>query len=92
MTSQLTHTSCPMLCSYENGTSSLQMIRIVNSPGWYFERVIFPGQRFLFEAPVSAELEVHTPQFGQTVLARIVPCDRLQVRQTSSYPSMQQVV
>lgn len=88
MTSQLTQTSCPMLCSYENSTSSLQMIRIVNSPDWCFERVIFPGQRLLFEAPVNAELEVHTTQFGQTVLVKTIFCDRLQVRQTSPYLSM----
>lgn len=92
MTSKLTHASCLMLCSYENGTNSLQMIRIVNTPGCCLERVIFPGERFLFEAPVRAELEVHTTQSSQTVLAKTVPCDRLQVRQTSFYPSMQKVV
>ncbi|XGW00685.1 MAG: DUF1830 domain-containing protein [Leptolyngbya sp. BL-A-14] len=32
----------------------MQIPRIVNIPNWYFERVVFSGQRFLFETPPDA--------------------------------------
>jgi hypothetical protein len=79
--SQLINSSCQMLCGYVNPTSSLQIIRIVNIPNWRFERVVFPGERFLFEAPPNAELEVHTSYFGQAVLVKKMPGDRLKVEQ-----------
>ncbi len=81
MNSQLTNTTSQLLCAYENFTSSVQIIRIVNILDWYFERVIFPGQRLLFEAPSNSELEVHTSQSGQTVLEKQIPCVCLEVTQ-----------
>lgn len=49
-----------ILCSYVNATNVLQIVRITNIPNWHFERVVFPGQRLLFEALPEAQLEIHT--------------------------------
>ena len=67
------------LCHYLNFTNGLQIIRITNIPNWYFERVVFPGQHLLFEAPRNAELEIHTGQLPSTILTDKIPCERLQV-------------
>ena len=67
------------LCCYVNATSQIQVARIANVPQWYFERVVFPGQRLMFEAPCDARLEVHTGQASQAILADTILCDRLQV-------------
>ena len=74
-------TSSQLLYSYINTTSSLQVIQIVNIPDWYFERVIFPGQRLLFYAPPNADLEVQTSYFGQAILVKKIPGVQLEVKQ-----------
>lgn len=43
-----------------NATHQIQVVRIGNIPNWYFERVMFPGQRLMFEAAAEAVLEIHT--------------------------------
>ena len=86
MLSPLAHpTQEPVLCCYVNKTSHVEIIRITNVPHWYFERVIFPGQRLIFEAPVMAKLEVHTGTAISSILSETIECSRLQL--TSSFPS-----
>ncbi|WP_421656824.1 DUF1830 domain-containing protein [Leptothermofonsia sp. ETS-13] len=70
-----------ILCCYVNGSSKVQVVRITNIPNWYFERVVFPGQRLLFEAPRSAQLEIHTNAIASAILADTLPCQQLQVRE-----------
>ena len=71
--------SSRILCSYVNATSILQIARVTNISDWYFERVMFPGQRLLFEAPRLAQLEIHTDEIPSAILADKIPCTRLQV-------------
>ncbi len=68
-----------ILCSYVNPTSRIQIARITNVLDWYFERVIFPGERLLFETVSEAQLEIYTSEIPSAVLADKVPCDRLSV-------------
>ncbi len=68
-----------LLCCYVNVTSKIQIARITNVSGWYFERVVFPGQRLLFEAPISANLEIHTGMMASAILSDTIPCDRLAI-------------
>lgn len=70
-----------ILCNYVNATSQIQIARIANVPNWYFERVVFPGQRLLFEAVQDAQLEIHTSKLASAILSDTIPCDRLQVKQ-----------
>ncbi|MBR8834661.1 MAG: DUF1830 domain-containing protein [Stigonema ocellatum SAG 48.90 = DSM 106950] len=68
-----------ILCCYVNATSKIQVARISNIPNWYFERVVFPGQRLVFEAPRVAHLEIHTGMMASAILSDNIPCDRLAV-------------
>lgn len=69
----------PIVCCYVNATSRIQVARITNIANWYFERVVFPGQRLIFEAPADALLEIHCGMMASAILADTIPCDRLQV-------------
>lgn len=68
-----------MLCCYVNATSKIQVVRITNVPNWYFERVVFPGQRLVFEALPSAQLEIHCGMMASAILADTISCNRLRI-------------
>ncbi|MBE9046766.1 DUF1830 domain-containing protein [Pleurocapsales cyanobacterium LEGE 10410] len=65
------------LCCYVNATAHVEVIRITNIPHWYFERVAFPGQRLIFNAPVEAKLEVHTGMKVNSILSKTIDCQKL---------------
>jgi Domain of unknown function (DUF1830) len=64
-------------CCYVNNTSQIQIARITNIHNWYFERVVFPGQRLIFEAPIHAYLEIHTGMMASSILSDKIPCQQL---------------
>jgi len=66
-----------MVCCYVNVTSKIQIARITNIPNWYFERVVFPGQRLMFEALQEAQLEIHSGMMASAILSDRIPCARL---------------
>jgi hypothetical protein len=66
-----------VLCCYVNATSQIQVARITNIPKWYFERVVFPGQRLIFEALPEALLEIHTGMMASAIISDTIPCTRL---------------
>jgi Domain of unknown function (DUF1830) len=72
--------SDPILCCYVNVTSKIQVARISNIANWYFERVVFPGQRLMFEAVPQALLEIHTGMMASAILSDTIPCDRLRIQ------------
>lgn len=66
-----------IVCCYVNATSQIQIARVTNVPEWYFERVVFPGQRLVFEAPIEAILEIHSGMMASAILSDTIPCRRL---------------
>ncbi|MEG3926203.1 DUF1830 domain-containing protein [Microcoleus sp. D3_18a_C4] len=68
-----------ILCYYANVTNLVQVVRIGNIPNWYFERVMFPGQRLMFEAAAEAVLEIHTGTAPSAILSDKIPCYVLRV-------------
>ncbi len=70
-----------ILCCYVNRTSNIQIARITNIPNWYFERVVFPGQRLIFEAVPEAALEIHTGMMASAILSDTISCQRIRVNQ-----------
>ena len=66
-------------CCYVNSTSQIQVARITNVNNWYFERVVFPGQRLIFEAPIYSYLEIHTGMMASSILSDKIPCQQLTV-------------
>ena len=75
-----------ILCCYVNATSQIQVARITNIPNWYFERVIFPGQRLVFEALPAALLEIHSGMMASAILSDTIPCHRLCIENNGSAP------
>ncbi|MBN3908696.1 MAG: DUF1830 domain-containing protein [Nostoc sp. NMS1] len=73
-----------ILCCYINATSKIQVARICNIPNWYFERVVFPGQRLVFEAPRKGQVEIHTGMMASAILSDKIPCDRLMLDEPST--------
>lgn len=69
------------LCHYKNVSNKLQILRIANVPNWYFEKVVFPGEALLFQAPPQGVLEVHTSAKVTTIVADTINCDRLRVQE-----------
>jgi len=67
-----------LLCHFFNHRNQVVIARISNIPNWYLERVVFPAQRFLFEAPEEAVLEIHSPDRG-TIHEDTIPCRDLRV-------------
>ncbi len=78
-----TATDC-LLCCYVNATSQIQVVRITNVPNWYFERVVFPGQRLMFASPDNAYLEVYVGTMA--ALDDRIPCRELQVNEALAEP------
>ena len=79
-----------IVCCYVNATSKIQIARSSNVGNWYFERVVFPGQRLVFEAPPLAVLEIHTGMMASAILSDKIPCDRLALDEESSNAFSQQ--
>ena len=71
-----------VLCCYVNATSQIQIARITNISNWYFERVVFPGQRLVFEANIEAILEIHTGMMASAILSDTIPCEKLRLDKT----------
>ncbi|MEH2249755.1 DUF1830 domain-containing protein [Nostoc sp.] len=72
-----------ILCCYINATSKIQVARISNIPNWYFERVVFPGQRLVFETPRKGRMEIHTGMMASAILSDKIPCERLMLDESS---------
>jgi hypothetical protein len=66
--------SARLICCYVNVTSQIQVARITNVSNWYFERVVFPGQRLIFETVSDAQLEIHTGMMASAILSDTIPC------------------
>ncbi len=73
-----------IVCCYVNVTSQIQIVRITNVTNWYFERVVFPGQRLVFEALPEALLEIHTGMMANAILSDTIPCTDLIIEEHDS--------
>lgn len=71
-----------ILCCYINATDRIQVARLASEQDDWFERVVFPGQRLLFEAQPEEQLEIHTSQMADDILTDRIRCDRLRVYAT----------
>ena len=74
-----------ILCCYVNATSQIQVARITNISNWYFERVVFPGQRLVFETVPEALLEIHSGMMASAILSDTIPCERLCLQERLNY-------
>jgi hypothetical protein len=75
------HESDLICCCYINISNKMQIVRITNIQSWYFERVVFPKQRLLFESLPEGCLEIHTGMMASAILSDTIPCVQLQVNE-----------
>ncbi|NJO95728.1 MAG: DUF1830 domain-containing protein [Pleurocapsa sp. CRU_1_2] len=80
-----------ILCCYVNATSQIQIARITNIPNWYFERVVFPGQRLVFEAHENAVIEIHSGMMASAILSDTIPCIKLKLKNAQDQSKAQKV-
>ena len=77
--SKISPESQPILCFYQNTTDKIQVVKISNIKNCYFEQVVFPAEKILFEAFPEAELEIYTGSMISAVLSEKLICSQLQV-------------
>lgn len=65
-----------ILCCYINDAHRIKIARITNISNWYFERIIFPGEKLLFAALPEAQLEIYTSS-STAAPVEVTPCDHL---------------
>lgn len=68
------HQRNKQLCCYHNDSNQVEIARVSNIDNWYLEHIVFPGERFLFEAPSYAELEIYNSGKGQPFLKQKLSC------------------
>lgn len=71
--------SATVLCCYKNHTNRVQIGQIASIRGENIEKVILPGERFLFEARANMKLAIYVELAGTTTLLDSIPCSKLQV-------------
>jgi hypothetical protein len=71
-----------VICCYVNTSDRVQTARITNIPHWFFERVVFPGQRLIFEAPIAGKLQIHTGMMATAILSDTIHCQKLHLKTT----------
>ncbi len=76
------HESELLLCYYANQTQQLQVIKITDRSDLSFERVIFPGQRLMFRALSTSQLQVYSRTTIAALTQETIPCQDLQVKGT----------
>lgn len=76
-----------IICCYINQTRHIEIARISNVEDWYFERVVFPGERLLLEAIPEAHLEVYAMLWSNVILINRIRCIRLDVEELQAQPS-----
>lgn len=69
-----------VLCCYINQTQRIQVSKVTHLTQRDIEKVIFPGERFLFEATTNAKLDIYVTLAGKTTLLDSIPCSTLQTQ------------
>lgn len=76
---ELNTTSKKLYC-YTNCSDKVVIARLLGIPERECERVVFPKESFLFEAPLDSELEL-TQFYSTNIVKEIIPCTELIVKE-----------
>ncbi|MGF1588248.1 MAG: DUF1830 domain-containing protein [Pleurocapsa sp.] len=68
--------SCQKLYCYTNGISKIVISQVRTLLGKHLERVIFPGEKFLFQANNDCGLEI-SQQTNSGIIQDFIPCEQL---------------
>lgn len=73
-------------CHYVNRTTKLQVVRISNIPGYFFERVVFAGQQLLIDVDSEAVLEINSHELASAIVSDRIPCRQLRYAEPLPLP------
>lgn len=76
-------------CVYRNETTAMQIARIDDIPEFHLERMVMPGQCLMFEAPITASLQIHSNRMMTAVWEDTIPCQQLQYEADTTVVLMQ---
>ena len=68
-----------ILCYHHNSSAQMQMIKFFNNGINYSSKMVFPGQRIMFEAEPDSQVKILSNQKGNTLLSQLINCQDLQV-------------
>ena len=68
-----------ILCIYRNKSNHLQIIKIENIANFYWEKVVFPWEKILFNTVEQAKLTIYTSSNATTILSDTIACLKLRV-------------
>ena len=66
-----------ILCTYQNVSSSWQIIKITNISNFVWEKALYPGQKIVFEANLQAQLKIFSAEHITAVLMDTISCQKL---------------
>lgn len=69
-----------LLCYYCNASSQLQVIRVFDTSSCHLKRIVFPGDRLMFEAELGNCLEIYTATSSGMKFERKILCRTLQIK------------
>jgi len=64
-----------IVCFYSNVTHSIQLLRLKHFERSTWDRIIFPGERLMFDAHPQSKLEIKTSESGTLLIS----CQQLRV-------------
>jgi hypothetical protein len=76
-----THFMTLLLCYYINASRSIQQIRYVSDES--LDRIVFPGEKIMFESLPESLLEIYTYTTTGLQLFQTIACSQLQVKARS---------
>ena len=72
-----------ILCLYINRTRYIQTLKLLSTSQCQLERLerlIFPGEQYLFDADQADEIDVHTNYYPQGISVMRISCLNLRVK------------
>ncbi|MBW4527679.1 MAG: DUF1830 domain-containing protein [Phormidium tanganyikae FI6-MK23] len=73
-----------ILCYYTNTSPQIQQIHLEKNSHLSLDRIVFPGEKFIFESLPEGLLEIYTYTATGLQLLQTIGCLRLQVHQRHS--------
>ncbi|MBE9010469.1 DUF1830 domain-containing protein [Pseudanabaenaceae cyanobacterium LEGE 13415] len=68
-----------ILCYYINHSKAIQHIKLQKTAQLSLDRIVFPGEKFIFEALPEGLLEIYTYTASGLQLLQTTACEQLQV-------------
>ena len=75
-----------ILCCYINQTQRIQIAKLLSSTAEDRVKVVFPGERFLFEATTDNKLEVYISLADRIALLDSISCPALKTQTSTARP------